>query len=96
MDLPHPPRLTPGDFEASINSGEIILEVREKGRSRKEGVCQEDTRNNGIHVLNGLFPDTGKPPANVFCDHFSKKPRHLSSSGGVCTTPYLDSIQSTA
>ena len=62
----------------------------------KEGVCQEDTGVRDIHFRNGLFPDTGKPPASVFCAHFSDKPGTLSSSDGVCTTPYLDSIEFTA
>ena len=77
-------------------SVESLLEAREEGRSMKEGVCQEDTGIKGIHFLNGLFSDTGKPPASVFCDDFLDKPGSLSSSGGVCTTPYLYSIDFTA
>ena len=45
----------------------------------------------GVHFINGLFPDTSKPPASVFCDHFSDKEGTLSSPRIICTTPYLDS-----
>ena len=55
-------------------------------------VCQEDTGAKEIHFRNGLFTDTGKPTASVFCTHFSDKPGTSSLSGGVCTIPYIDSI----
>ena len=82
--------------EVRLVSGESLLEAMEEGRRRKEGVCQEDTGVKGIHFRNELFPDTGKPPASAFFAQFWAKPVTLSSSGGVCTTPYLDSIEFTA
>ena len=33
----------------------------------------------GYPIRNGLFPDTGKPPASVFCAHFLDKSGTLSS-----------------
>ena len=47
-------------------------------------------------ILNGLFPETGKPPASVFYAHFLEKPGTLSSSVVNFTTPYLNSIEFTA
>ena len=76
--------------------GESLLDAREEGRIRKEGVCQEDTGVKEIHFLNWLFPNTGKPLTSVICAHFLDKSGTLSLSGGVCTTPYLDSIEFTA
>ena len=77
-------------------SGESLLEAREEVNRRKEGVCQEDTGVKGVHFLNWLFPDTCKLPASILCDQFSVNPWNLSSSGGVCTTTYLNLIKSTA
>ena len=77
-------------------SRESLLEYREEVSRRKEGVYQEDTGVKGIHFLNRLFPDISKPHASVFCDPFSDKPGNLSSSGRVCTTPYIDSDEFTA
>ena len=96
VGLTSPSQLDTGGIEVRLTSGESLLESREEGRRRKEGVCQEDTGVMGIYFRNGLFPDTGNPPASVFCAHFSDNPGTLSLSGGVCTTPYLDSIEFTA
>ena len=46
-------------------------------------------------IRNGLFPDTSKPHASVFCAHFSDKPGTLSSLGGVFITSSLNSIKFT-
>ena len=54
----------------------------EEGRGLSGGY-----RSQGDPIRNGLFPDTGKPPASVFCSHLSNKPGTLSSFGDVCTTP---------
>ena len=35
--------------------GERLLEAREEGRRRKEGVCQEDTSFKGVHLEMGCF-----------------------------------------
>ena len=76
-----------------LMSGETPLESREAVRRRKEGVYQEDTGVKDIHFRNGLSPDTGKPPASVFCAHFLDKTGNLSLLGGVFTMPYLYSIE---
>ena len=44
----------------------------------------------GDPIQNGLFPDTGKPSASVYCSHFLENPGTLYSLVGVCTTPSLD------
>ena len=44
----------------------------------------------------GCFPNTGKPPASVFYDPFLDKSGTLSFLGGICKTPYLNSIEFTA
>ena len=74
MGLTPPPHLDTWGVEVRVISGESLLEARDEGRRRKEGVCQEDTGVKGIHFRNGLFPDTSKPPANVFCAHLLDKP----------------------
>ena len=76
-------------------SRESLFEAREEGSRKEKVLFREDTSIKGIHFLNGLFPETGKPPASVFCDQLVEKPGTLSSLGGVCTTPYLDSIEFT-
>ena len=98
MVLTPSPQFDTRGIEVRLMSGESLLEAscREEVRRRKEGVCQEDTRVKGIHFRNGLFPDTGKPPEGVFCAHFLDNPGTLFLSGGICTTPYLDSIKFTA
>ena len=68
--LTSPPQLDNGGVEVRLMSGEILLEAREEGRRRKEGVFQEDTSVQGVHFRNGLLPDTGMPPTSVFCAHF--------------------------
>ena len=70
VGLTSPPQLDTGGVEVRLMSGEILLEAREEGRRRKEGVCQEDTSIEGVHFRNGLLPDTGMPPESVFCAHF--------------------------
>ena len=97
VGLTSSPQFDTGGIEVRLLSGESLLEARcrEEVRRRKEGVFQEDNGVKGIHFLNGLFPDTGKPPASVFCYRLLDKPGNLSSLGGVCTTPYLDSIEFT-
>ena len=47
-------------------------------------------------ILNGLLPDTNKPPAGLYRSHFSDKPGTLFLLGVVCTTPSLDSIEFSA
>ena len=42
------PQLDTGGIEVRLMSGESLLEAREEGRSRKEGVCQEGTGVKGI------------------------------------------------
>ena len=50
----------------------------------------------GHPVLNGLFHDTGKSPASVYCAHLSDKSGNLSSLGGVFATPSLYLIKLSA
>ena len=45
----------------------------------------------GDSIINGLFPDTDKFPANEYCDHLSDNPGTLSLLGENFTTPSLDS-----
>ena len=49
----------------------------------------------GNPIRNGLFTDTNKPPASVFCAHLLDNPGTLSLLGGACTTTYLDLIKYT-
>ena len=48
VGLTSPPLLDTGGIEVMLMSGESLLEAREEGRRRKEGVCQEDTGVKGI------------------------------------------------
>ena len=68
----------------------IIVQIR-RNEEEVMGLSGKYLRQ-GYPILN-VFPDTGKPPASVFCDHLFDNPGNLSSSGGVCTTPYIDSIE---
>ena len=43
-----PPKLDTGGIEVRLISGESLLEARQEGRGRKEGVFKEDTRVKGI------------------------------------------------
>ena len=65
VGLTSSPQFDTGGIEVRLISGESLLEARcrEEVRRRKEGVFQEDNGVKGIHFLNGLFPETGKPPA---------------------------------
>ena len=67
VGLTSSPQFDTRGIEVRLMSGESLLEAscREEVRRRKGGVFQEDTGVKGIHFLNGLFPDTGKPPASV-------------------------------
>ena len=63
------------------------------GSKEEEGRCMSvGYHSQGYPIRNWLFPDTGKPPASVYCTHFLEKPGTLSLSSGVFTTPSLDSI----
>ena len=77
-------------------SGESLLETREEGRRRKEGICQDYSGVKGIHFRNGFFTDTSKLTARVFCAHFSDKTGNLSLVGGIYKIPYIESIKFTA
>ena len=59
---------------------------------RKEG----GYRHQGDPIQNGFLPDTSKPHVSVYCAHFSDKTGNISSLGGVCTTPLLDSTELSA
>ena len=48
MGLKSYPQIDTGGVGVRLMSGESLLEVREEGRRRKEGVCQEDTGVKGI------------------------------------------------
>ena len=48
MGMTSPPHIDTRGIEVRLTSGESLLETREQGRRRKEGVCQEDTDIKGI------------------------------------------------
>ena len=96
VGLTSPPHIdTGGDRgQAHIRGEPIRVQVR---RNEKEGRgLSVGYQSQGDTIRNGLFPDTGKPPASVFCDRFLDKPETLFLSGGVCTTPDLNSNKFTA
>ena len=70
VGLTSSPMLDTGGVEFRLISGKSILEAWEEGRREKEGLYQEDTIIKGVHFRNGLFPDTGEPPASSSCAHF--------------------------
>ena len=90
------PQIDTGGIKVRLMSRESLFEAREEGSRKEKVLFREDTSIKGIHLLNMLFPDTGKPLSSVCFAHFLDKPGNLSSPGETFTTPYLDSINFTA
>ena len=53
--LTSPPHIDTGGVDVRIMSGDSLLDSREEGSRRKEGVCQEDNSVNGISFKMGCF-----------------------------------------
>ena len=70
VGLTSPHDLDTGGVEVRLISGEIILEAREEGGRRKEGVCQEDTSIKGVCFRNIFFSDTGKLNSRTSKGHY--------------------------
>ena len=60
----------------------------EEGRDMSERYQRQ-----GDQIRSGLFTDTSKTTAGIFCAHFLDNPGTLYLSGGACTMPYLDLIE---
>ena len=89
-----PPYWHQGDWGQAQVRGEPI---RGKGIRKEEewrGISG-GYRRQWYPIRNGLFTDTSKPPASVFCAHFLDNPGTLSLLGSTCIIVFIDLIEFT-